>query len=89
MDRRDVVMQIWSRLNPDPSAWSLPRVVNLSQYVARLVHDARAGSLRRPPEVARSRREKARWERRREARERNVEIFRKKVNDAWMRDQVQ
>lgn len=58
--RRDLVMQVWARLNPDPNAQPLSPVIHLQKYVARLVEMALAGSLRSPPMVARERRDEDR-----------------------------
>lgn len=66
-------LQVWSALNPDPSARPVRPVADVRRYVAALVIKIRAGQFVPPPRIAQVRRDKARAERRRLARARSAE----------------
>jgi hypothetical protein len=85
---RDVILQIWSRLNPDPS-FHLEKVADLGAYVGGLLKSCNNQTFKRPPERAAQRRALARFLRRRAVCEARQEALRKARNDLYMEEQVQ
>lgn len=62
--RRDLALQLWSKLHPDESAKATKPIADMEAYVNFLTRTARTGQLRTPPKVAFERRVEARRKRR-------------------------
>ena len=84
---RAVILQIWSRLNPDTS-FQLVKVADIGAYVGGLLRSCDRGTFRMPPARAMQRRSLARLDRRRVVGEARREALKKTQNDRYMEEQI-
>lgn len=71
--RQEIVLQLWSALNPDPHAPPMRPIADIRRYTLALVSRSKAGKFIPPPRIAQVRRDKARAERCKENRARSAE----------------
>jgi hypothetical protein len=85
----DLILQLWSKLNPDPAAGTVSRIASLPAYVNHLVEVGRQGRLRTPPARALQRRNAARRDRQKKWRDSCVEARMIAETNQRMLDQIQ